>query len=667
MKLWQASMSTPIRMRVGPTSAQVLRDSLDFSEACRVNDLAGADDLFIWMSKVCSMDTVQKILAGPVHPPRSLFVNTIDALKLTWKGQKLSCAQSMWVCSQYLFHREIKAAWLALVGCAPTFNTLDKLYRVFQCSEAWTGEKGEDVCPLLAWVMQFCHNMILFREVLEKDCTGFGLFGRGKNPGLLHGLLVKHDLRNALMDIYTENRTKAGLGGGAFSEVWQKLGPPLALKQNFAPPGYSPKLADDWEEAEDEPNFKNGIAHYCEPQFQEWQKTLTEPMDSTLADILFGLHGKRFNEVVQELAMTHTQGQTVGEWQRAISAALRGGTSDNPKTDLQTAFDAFQEAYQNKPILAQAGRYKDNLLLGETGQVGPAEVDPNKSHALGGDNLDEAAQLEQQEKREIAEKLSKWRHQQVIFHCSENGAETNFADHGVLNKMLMKTFFQKERMVPNTKRIWLIPLDLFPPMVQAWAAERKDKDYLARHQDLAKLAPPEALKKLLSWILQTRMPDRDWVVLCDGRFKQAHKIWDESCDQAHLDHGFLEELFLGYTDYADGDFRAPQRKLAWQSNKGEKIFLAMPNVKRSALAASPRSDFNLCGEESSFDTQYTGVEMRSLAEIPMLTPEDLATLGLAPPDIVFLLSIIPTKTQRGPRLTKQHPGARTRSWTTEEV
>ena len=83
-------------------------------------------------------------------------------------------------------------------------------------------------------------------------------------------------------------------------------------------------------------------------------------------------------------------------------------------------------------------------------------------------------------------------------------------------------------------------------------------------------------------------------------------------------------------DYADGDFRAPKRRLAFASNKCERVYFAMPNLKRSSLAASPRSDFNLCGEESSFETQYTGIEMRSLPEIPMLTAEDSPSLGPPP-------------------------------------
>jgi hypothetical protein len=627
MKFWQATLSTPIRMRVSPSPQEMVQDSLDFSEMCRVNNLAGSDDLFIWMGKICLLPALGQILAGPVHPPRSLFVQTLDRLKLSWKGQKLTCGQSLWLCSQYVRDEGLKDAWLALVGIAPGFNTLDKLFRMLQAGEAWTGEKGGEVLSLMIWAWQSCHNLILFREILEKDCTVLGLVGRGKGPGLLQAMFVKRDLATALNAVYTENRVKAGLevGGGGSPEVWVKLGTPMALKQHFAPPVYHPKLSEDWEEDEEEPHSKNGIQHYCKDQYEEWLKTLTEPMDSTLAELLFGLHGKRWDDLVEELA-TNASNQLPADRQRAITAALHGGTG--AKTDLQQTFEAFQEAYQSKPILAQEWKYKYPLLC----KVGPDQLGPptaagqDSTHADGGDEVEQA---ERKDKQEVAAKLSTWRHQQVAFLCPEEG-DMDFGEPTALNTILQRTTFQKERMKPNHKRAWLIPLDLCPPLIQAWAAERKDKDFFARHVDFARQEVPGEIKKLLTWIFSVRTADRDWVILFDGRFKQVRKVWDDCVEKAHVDMALLEDLHLSYNDYVEGDFRTPARRLAFGSNKCEKVYLAMPNVKRSSLAASPRSDFNQCGEESSFETQYSGIEMRSLAEIPMLTPEDSLSLGPPP-------------------------------------
>ena len=199
----------------------------------------------------------------------------------------------------------------------------------------------------------------------------------------------------------------------------------------------------------------------------------------------------------------------------------------------------------------------------------------------------------------------------------------DFGDPTTLNAMLQQTIFQKERMIPTHKRLWLLALDLFPPMIQAWVAERQQKDFLATHQALARQAMPEEVKNLLEWILHVRTIDRDWIVFFDGRFKQARKPWDAACDKANLDPGLLETIVVAYNNYAEKDFRSPSRRLGYCSNKIEMVYMAMPNLKRSGLAARPRSEYNQCGEESSFENQYTGADMRALSEMPFLQPEDL--------------------------------------------
>ena len=112
-------------------------------------------------------------------------------------------------------------------------------------------------------------------------------------------------------------------------------------------------------------------------------------------------------------------------------------------------------------------------------------------------------------------------------------------------------------------------------------------------------------------------------MVSDGRFRQVRKTWDECTERGRVDPGLLEDVMLMFEPYPEGDFRTLQRKLAFASNLRETQFLALPNVKRSALKATPRAGFNICGEESSHDLQYSGVAMRTLPEMPMLSVEDL--------------------------------------------
>ena len=628
IEFWQASLATPIRMRLSPSALEIVQASLEYSEDCRVCEAAGGDDTLMWMSKVCQLPPLAKILNGPAHPARKLFCETLEKCNLTWKGQKLTCGQGLWTCSQYVQDNTLKEAWLSLLGVAPNVNELTKIVGCFRAAEAWTGEKGVEVTEMMKWAWQFMLNMIVFRDALDKDLTTTGLAGRGKEKGLLQLIFVKYDLTKALGKIYKENRSKqegvVGSEDALKAEVWVKLGSPKALKEHFTPPGYRPKLQDDWEEGEgeEEPNNKNGVSYYCKDQFQAWRKTLPESMDAALADILFGLYSDEFHDFIVDIA-EDVAGQSKDEHQKRISAALQGDFKGSPVTPLQGAFAVFQEAYQSKPLSIEAGKSSAQHLLeqplgdGSTGaDFGMEGLD--ESQARGGEEED----AETMERTKIVQQLIAWRHKHVTFLHPADGKDMDFGCRFALNEMLQRTNFQKDRMTPTHKRLWLVALDLFPPMLQAWVAERREKDFYATHAAFAKQEIPKAVCALLEWILGTRTSDRDWILFLDGRYPQARKVWDTCTEKANLDPGLSETIIIGYKHYPENDFRAPLRRIAYCANKIEMAFMAMPQLKRSSLAAVMRTEFNLCGEESSFECQYTGCNMRSLAEIPMLTPED---------------------------------------------
>ena len=76
------------------------------------------------------------------------------------------------------------------------------------------------------------------------------------------------------------------------------------------------------------------------------------------------------------------------------------------------------------------------------------------------------------------------------------------------------------------------------------------------------------------------------------------------------------------------DPRNPKRKDPWQGTHTEVLFVALPSATRGQRKIVSREVFMKCGESTNYSRSYTGVQNRTLEEIPRLTAEDkVAILG----------------------------------------
>ena len=586
-------------------------DAFEYSERCRVAHLAESDDIFRWMSKVLQFPSLAPYTVGATCVK---FCSALEKLNLTWLGRPLTSGKSFWICAPYVMDPRLKQAWQEVVALIPQLNGITLIYGMIQKAESWSGEKGDDVVDHLVWAFQSLINLVVFREICPKDATYICLLGcQGKRKdtyqiGLLQTLWYKKALLAHIQASHEENLRKAGLLLAAQdSEVLVKLGSPSAFRRYFTPFGYKKDIKDDWD-YEERHEGARGITFHCKEVFHKWLRELRDPMDQALAVLLFHLHGRSFDKELRDLASGYAN-QSHGEAQKARDKALMtADRSSETDTALQEAFRLYVNACMRKPTRA----------------VKTGTMDESRAHGGGSTvpNMDPELQELAQEKLEVTRLLEKWRYDQVAFVAEEFEIDTRWGSPGHLTKLLHQTRFHKDRELTNTKRLWLIPMELLPPMIDAFAYAMKGKDYMCKHTVLTSLEAPERVRRTLDWVFSSRMTDKDWVVLFDGRFRQARVMWDGAARQAALDQTLVEDMVVLYQDYADGDFRSPPRTLGYMSCKKENIYLSLPGVKRSDLPAMPRSNYNISGEASSHDLSYSGVEMRSLDEIPMLTPEE---------------------------------------------
>ena len=59
------------------------------------------------------------------------------------------------------------------------------------------------------------------------------------------------------------------------------------------------------------------------------------------------------------------------------------------------------------------------------------------------------------------------------------------------------------------------------------------------------------------------------------------------------------------------------RRVAFASNNKETIFISMP-IHRTNIGVTPRTTFNASGEQSTFETTYTGVDSIPWASLPLI-------------------------------------------------
>ena len=132
-------------------------------------------------------------------------------------------------------------------------------------------------------------------------------------------------------------------------------------------------------------------------------------------------------------------------------------------------------------------------------------------------------------------------------------------------------------------------------------------------------------KMTITWMLKQRDPT-DFVVVADGRSECARKAI-RNVFEDELENDFLE-LWVVYEGEASlrRDSRNPKRKVAWSGNDNEVLFMSLPSATRGKRKLVNRESFMQCGESTNYSRSYTGVQNRTLENIPRLTAEDKAAI-----------------------------------------
>jgi hypothetical protein len=591
-------------MRVSPSCEQLIADSLNWSEQLRTASLAGCDDVLGFVAKICKMPSFMSTARGDV--PISTVTKMCNDWGLRWQGKAIE--RNTWTHMQCIMPFAGDEAVITAIGeIKRMWPEVDKLTVVGKvCKAASSFIKGgfiieefqDSRAPTLAlrYALTWFQLALLFGDVEKKQVHGNFLVGdRATDVGIMQ---VHFRKLQGLDVVWKHYRSSAAYSPEVGNALWEKFSSPLVFANSFA--------ADDFWKKDWEAGFVNGqkgLGYWTTEKFQKFCAGLPGQTSVALAELLYGHMTSTFDMQYLANAQNHADGS--GGDLEAITSLLRGSNGDA----LSVAFKKYTGslACQAVPLDQDA----EIQPLADFG--GPSLID------LDGDGHEDNINKEWEEKKQLFEKVLADKDARVRFHALPTlpaGPAASFMNAAELNMVLANCPFHSpaKKLGPKEKakcKAWILSAELFPGCLSGGPS-----DFRLPPRFFQEKKVPDSLKSLWKWMLSVRHPD-DLIVVFDGRFSQVRRFFDE--EMAKLNQSFLMDLWIIYA--TPKDIRYTTRERAYSNCNREVILVYRPVTKKKSTCVA-RQGFNSCGEKSSFDMTYSGVQLRSLGELPKLTAED---------------------------------------------
>ena len=609
-------------MRLNPNIDQVIADAVNWSETVRASSLAGTDDVMAMVSKIAKMPALDK-----KDVPTSSILQTFSKMGMRWQGKPI--LKHMWlamdslrefceddailsaICQIKPLHPEIDSLIKLSKICKATGNFIKGSFRIDEFQE----KRAHAFC--LEWTFQWLHYAFLLQD-LDLKAMGpdkvkvnddFLVGTRATDVGCVQTFIRKLQLLDWLWNDYRK------------SPAWDaEVGNTLWANFSSLPNFFRWAAANDYwtrDQTIQLPNGQKGIIFWTSVKFQEFRQKLPNQGAMAFAELMYGLLTVEFDSVVLGHCIAHPDGGN-GDHD-GLGNFLRGSAGE---TILSMAFKKYKKA-----LAGQAVSIKEDVGSGDQNDE---NRDPNgvNKDPVGDvedpDEPDEALAAEKLEKKQLHEKVLAQRKNHVRFHGLPHlphGPLGNFMQPAELNKILTNCPFHDimplpatgGNLVPAKSRAWILSADLFPGMIGGGSTDFRLPPKMFKEKEV-----PAALKALWEWVKSVRKPE-DSIVICDGRFPEVRRYFD--AELAKLGRLEVLEFWVIYAPWKEDDPRYPKRQQAFANCNRESILVFRPKQKKKETM-SARMVYNACGEKSTYDMSYTGVEGRSLGELPKLTTQD---------------------------------------------
>ena len=582
-KLFEAALSVPIRLHLNPDSDRCRLISLRFSEQLySVAGAAGADSFWKFAQNVSRLTLFQK--TDDLSLPKALAALKKHGLTFKGKGFTENLVKAVRVVAPFAEDARCSAAFARLVCVSPEFRELTLIQRVASLttkkSQINADQPQTDAAKdKFVFILDSLRVGRLAGDMKKDDVytvsmvTGQHL----KTPALVHKLFKKQDLvEHVYQQAWLINHSLA-VAVRAFRTphgIWQEFQTPLGEQKLIAAIRKGDLAPGKGLESE----FRVKVAEYRD-------QTQHDVKVRALIDLLWGVWCDTFDAEFMELCSHEMNASAPNDWtwHRYLTE-----TPHFSAKGLGPTYRRFTAACTEAPLPAAPG----------------AELVTGTSHLQDADKEDH---------QRVSEALNTMRRKTVSFVPLPTiggavGADFSKAQlDKVWEGMRLGYKFQRNR---RAVRAFVLSSELFPPNV-------------AKHSGAASLTQPiacdaERMKRVIEFIANKRSKD-DLVILFDGRSRQCRKVMEaaEGKLAASGVHEIKEIWFVYVQPRKHEDARAPGKQVSFNNNNREIAIVASPGC-RSRVKLVQRSEFNVCGEDATSATTYTGVPMRRLNELPRM-------------------------------------------------
>ena len=596
LKLYEAGLSTPIRLRSGPTPSEIMVDSLSWAESVRVQAAAGADSVLSFIQKLACIPSVRVACETTVKALESEL--TRIGIRFNGKQIQKSGATAIAAIAPFAAIGAVRSAFTNLENVTSALNEQTKLMRLCQTVGKRFPNFG-DASRAVVFCINCLEAAVCHGECSEADINVPFLVGQKSQAAFVHMCCKKLqfiDYIAASNRAHTDISDMKTICDEVRDHVIPHFRDPRAMMAKLEVHGWavSPEVLD---------GTPQGIASKTATKYQEYRKSLTTPAAACLADVLHGVLSDQFNEEFLALSQ-HELSTTAHNTSFADYLAKRSDDKDDgDDSPLRHVYAAYVESCYAKPTAVAT-------------EPGVAGEEPAPMDAFGA-AIDEE---QQQERERVWKAICEKRRQLVNFLSprTSGGVPKNVSTKQFLqslwagSKTLSALADCKKKPVC---RCFLLSAELFAtPNPKATSACCLD------HKGIAQ--PTEEFGHALEWVASVRQ-SQDVILVFDGRSKAIRRViedWlqEKMCSDPDRN---VDAWIIFSTEKVRGDQRFPKRKVAFGGVNRETMHACLPTC-RTNMKAQPRDSFKLCGEKSTHELTYSGVSVKTLVELPRLSSSD---------------------------------------------
>ena len=577
LKLYEASLTVTVRMRVSPSGTQLTLDRLSFHDMIRVQGVAANVSSFF--------EFVVNIVALPVvsiDDSGAKIVEKLSGLGVQYKGKPIDRNLSFAIQSVMTFACDASAkdAVRFVERVSPrVFADHTKLMRC--CQHLKKTASFYEWMEMFVFVFESVGVALLSGDAKEEDFTVEFLVGTRASRA---GHWQTNATKKKFIKWFCNDQLHAACGAGSAVT----LEGVDAMKRTFtSPKAFFQKFARERtaEETDDCTLFDlAGDAVKAHIEGQTW--TDSEKM---AADLIAKVYMNQFEEELSAMASQPVAfGQYFGE-----------GGLDTDSTGLRDAYADYKKSLRQVPVSA------------DEKPLDPFEPIP-------GD-------VESEYKATLYKRIVSKRKEKVIFYHLKKWTDATdvWKKGGKVAEIFQKSkFIQAKKGDPGKKNSMMMMSASLFPTAAAFGDPKAHKESIVQYTD--------DMGRAFKWMASARGPNTV-VLVSDGRSKKVRKNLEEILVEVESNEQKQLDAVILYREPPAGDIRFGKRRVFGGLNNRETLLGMLP-VGKTRMKSVPREHFSACGECSTYSTSYSNVAFRPLKRLPRisLAAKECIT-GVTPP------------------------------------